>query len=151
MRITKKVMAVLLAASLAFTSAVPVSAEKGYDTDNGQKWDGLKIITSEVPTPDNGDICFDSDKNIICNPNVKFQLDCVIDAKWSVSPANTGVSVDASGMVVVKSDVQKNTTYTITATPENIIGEGKSATIKVTIPSDAVPAQVTGIRYADTM
>lgn len=153
MRIGKKAMAVLLAASLAFTSAVPASAEKGYDTDNTKYWDGLKIITSEVPTPENKDIYFDEEdkNNIICNPNVKFQLDAVVDSVWSVVPAEQGVTVDASGLVTVETDVKTNTTYTITATPENILGDGKSASIKVTVPTDAVPARVTDIRYADTM
>lgn len=151
MRIVKKAMAVMLAASLAFTSAVPARAEQGYDTDNTDLWKGLKIITAEVPQPENEDIRFDSQNNIICCPNVKFQLDVVIDSKWSVSPAGQGVSVDASGLVTVDSGVTKDTTYTITATPENIKGDGKSVSIKVTVPRNAVPAVATDICFADTM
>lgn len=151
MRIGKKAMAVLLAASLAFTSAVPASAEKGYDTDNTDKWKGLYIDVSEVPTPENKDIYFDDSNNIVCRTNVKFQLDCVIDAQWTVSPNNGNVTVDASGLVTVPSNAKQNTTYTITATPENILGSGKSASIKVTVPDSIAPAEVKDICFADTM
>ncbi len=151
MRFVKKITSIALVAALTLTSAVPAGAEKGYDANNKDKWEGLKIDTSEVPTPDNKDIFFDNDKNIVCNTNVRFQLDAVVDSTWSVSPANKGVEVDASGMVVVAADAQKDTTYTVTADPENITSKGDNASIKVRIPKDAIAAEATDICYADTM
>ncbi len=151
MKLFKKVASVALAATLAFTLVVPANAEKGYDTDNKDKWDGLKIVTDEVPQPENKDIYFDGDGNIVSKPNVQFQLDAVIDSEWKVSPAGEGVSVNSKGLVSIKSDATSDTIYTVTATPENITTKGAEASIKIKIPANVKNAVASDVSYADSM
>ena len=151
MQLKRRIAAVAMAIALAFTTVVvPVNAEKGYDADNTDKWAGLSIITDEVPT-DNKDISIDKDGNIVTNTNVNFQLDCVVDSNWTVTPSGQGVTVDASGKVHIAAGATKNQTYEITATPTNITSKGAKATINVIIKSTAAAAKVTDIVYSEDM